>query len=98
MVAIPQRSLLGMLAAVVVKVRARRRERPRRSEPGVVSRLVWWLGWWLAELLGTVVALGLVTFGAFAGSVVAGWIVAGVCVLVLDLKVETGRAKRRAER
>lgn len=73
----PSGSLLGKLAAVVVS-RGRHPGLRRRVAAAVAAA---------REHVVTVAALASVDVGAFHGSPVAGWVVAGVSLLALDFAV-----------
>ena len=70
---VPSRSLLGKFATVLGDGTAR-----RLAERAAAA---------VREHLPTVAGLGAMTFGAFQAAAAAGWIVAGVSLLVLEWKV-----------
>jgi len=76
------------------EARARAAGRPVPRGPGVLARasLV------LAEVFGTLVMCGLITYGVFQVEVWAGWIAAGLSVPVVEFKVLWTAKRRAAER
>lgn len=69
------RSLLGKVAVALYA-----RARIKRQGPSLLAAFV-------TDHIGTVAALGLVDAGLWHWSQIAGFIGAGVCVLVADLKI-----------
>lgn len=102
MVAIPRQpesfveSVFGSRAArrEAREARARAAGRPVPRGPGALARV----GLVLADVMGTLVMCGLITFGVFQVAVWAGFIAAGLSVPVVEFKVSWSAKRRAAER
>jgi hypothetical protein len=90
MVAVPVgREPVSLIESVVLWVAKRRARTGKASSSGAV-------GWWTAELAGTLGGMTAFVVGGFlyAAPIVA-WIVLGVALLLLDTKVSSSRRDRR---
>lgn len=96
MVAVPVKNVppLSLVEQGVAWMGRRARVRAARTGRPVAPSVV---GWWLAELLGTLGALGAFTVGAFLyAPPLLAYVVLGVALLVLDTKVSGARRRRAA--
>jgi hypothetical protein len=88
--AAPPTSLIEIVFGAAAKSMARRRQ--ARTARGTRSAV----GEYLAEVLGTLLAMSALTVAAFAVAFALGMAVAGVALLLLDFKVAMVRRARAA--